>query len=83
MSRYIDLTGQRFGKLVVKEYAPSDGRKGAFWLCQCDCGNTTVVAGQELRRACMGLSVFLWKYRHITVRGPKSWSKVMRLYARC
>ena len=50
MSRYIDLTGQRFGKLVVKEYAPSDGRKGAFWLCQCDCGNTTVVAGQELRR---------------------------------
>ena len=50
MGKFIDLTGQRFGRLVVKELVPSDGRKGTFWLCQCDCGNTTVVAGQELRR---------------------------------
>ena len=50
MGKFIDLTGQRFGKLVVKERAPNNRFGGARWLCQCDCGNTTVVAGQELRR---------------------------------
>lgn len=50
MGKFIDLTGQRFGKLVVKERALKDGHKGAYWLCQCDCGNTTIVEGCELRR---------------------------------
>lgn len=38
-----DLTGQRFGKLVVLEEAgfikKSDGRNSRLWKCQCDCGN--------------------------------------------
>lgn len=33
-----DITNHRFGNLVAKEYI-----KGGKWLCQCDCGNTTVV----------------------------------------
>lgn len=49
MSRYIDLTGQRFGRLVVKERAPNHGREGTFWLCQCDRGKTAIVAGSKLR----------------------------------
>lgn len=38
-----DLTGQRFGKLVVKErYVPPDEKyKYTYWICECDCGNTT------------------------------------------
>ena len=44
----IDLTGQRFGKLLVI------GEKGRIneqvaWECQCDCGNTTVVRSSDLR----------------------------------
>jgi len=37
----IDLTGQRFGRLVVIEEAgrASDGR--VRWLCKCDCGDYT------------------------------------------
>ena len=37
----LDLTGQRFGRLVVIEEAgrSSDGR--VRWLCKCDCGNYT------------------------------------------
>ena len=33
--------GNRYGKLVVIERVPKpEGRpKGAYWLCQCDCGN--------------------------------------------
>lgn len=49
MGKFIDLTGQRFGKLVVKERALKDGHKGAYWLCQCDCGKTAIVAGSKLR----------------------------------
>ena len=45
----IDLTGQRFGKLLVLERVENtwDGR--ARWKCQCDCGTTTEVAGELLR----------------------------------
>lgn len=35
-----DLSGQRFGKLVVIEWIPPDGdRHNSRWLCKCDCGN--------------------------------------------
>ncbi len=41
----IDLTGRRFGQLVVVSHAAS-GAFGIRWLCQCDCGNThTAYAG--------------------------------------
>lgn len=39
-----DITGDRFGSLVA-----SEPRVGGQWLCQCDCGNTTVVAIGNLR----------------------------------
>lgn len=39
----IDRTGMKFGKLVVKEYL---GNKK--WLCQCECGNTTIVDSDHL-----------------------------------
>ena len=47
MSR-IDLTGQRFGKLLVQEVAESDGGE-ARWFCQCDCGNSSITSGYRLR----------------------------------
>lgn len=50
MGKFIDLTGQRFGKLVVKERAPNNRFGGARWLCQCDCGKQSVVTAGELKR---------------------------------
>ena len=44
-----DLTGKRFDKLVVIRYDHSD-KRGRYWLCKCDCGNTKVVNGSYLRR---------------------------------
>ena len=47
-----DLTGRRFGRLVVESVgesiktARSAGR--LTWNCRCDCGNTTVVRGNHL-----------------------------------
>lgn len=49
MPNLIDLTGQRFDKLVVLEKAPSRKRH-VYWKCQCDCGNICEVSGEFLRR---------------------------------
>lgn len=49
MGKFIDLTGQRFGRLVVtKEQGRSKSGK-VKWLCVCDCGKSTSVIGCDLR----------------------------------
>ncbi|ERL09822.1 AP2 domain protein [Olsenella profusa] len=47
----IDLTGQRFGRLVAVELTDRRDRHsgGAIWRCRCDCGNTCEVGAHELR----------------------------------
>lgn len=50
MGSLIDLTGQRFGKLVVINYVGKiEGKSGTYWNCQCDCGNTKIINGAQLR----------------------------------
>lgn len=46
---YIDLTGQRFGKLVVIGRAPNGNCGQTRWMCECDCGNLTSATSQHLR----------------------------------
>src|SRR5882672_6575641 len=45
-----ELTGKRFGRLVVSCRAPSDSGNNAAWTCACDCGNVVVVRGIFLRK---------------------------------
>lgn len=42
--KFVDLTGQRFGRLVVIERLPNNKHGGAMWLCECDCGSGKPVA---------------------------------------
>ena len=42
-----NLTGQRFGRLLVVSPLPSRNRK-TYWLCSCDCGNATSVETSHL-----------------------------------
>ena len=44
----IDLTNNRYGKLVVISKHGHSGKE-TTWLCQCDCGEQTVVIGRDLR----------------------------------
>lgn len=44
------LVGQRFGKLVVKEYKGVDKFRNSLWLCECDCGRTTIEKGTMLTK---------------------------------
>ena len=53
MGKLRDLTGQRFGRLVVIErcgsYKSPDGfSTAAKWRCVCDCGNETAVISNSL-----------------------------------
>ena len=50
MGNFIDLTGQTFGKLTVLEYVGLSKGSRTSWLCQCDCGNTTITIAHSLRR---------------------------------
>lgn len=50
MANVIDMTGLRFGKLIVKERDFSRPKGGkVYWICQCDCGNTKSIVGTDLR----------------------------------
>lgn len=53
MSKSVDLTGKRFGRLVVlkraDDYFTKSGRKIKRWECICDCGNKKVVRHGELQ----------------------------------
>ena len=42
MRNFEDLTGQRFGNLTVAERVGTDKTVNVFWVCKCDCGNTTL-----------------------------------------
>lgn len=49
-----DLTGQRFGRLVVLQKLPKLPKKGGIkqhqrYLCECDCGATHEVNGSAIR----------------------------------
>jgi hypothetical protein len=47
MTLSYDLTGERFGRLIVLRI--SERRNGIRWLCACDCGKKTVAYGGHLR----------------------------------
>lgn len=51
MAHARDITGQRFGRLVViKRAMPPQGceRGDAWWKCLCDCGKIVPVRGYSL-----------------------------------
>lgn len=46
----LKLAGKRFGKLTAIRRAGRTERGNALWLCQCDCGGTTIANATSLRR---------------------------------
>ena len=46
--RLIDLTGKKYGKLVVKEVVGRNKCGALVWQCECECGNKTKVYGHNL-----------------------------------
>ena len=50
MSRVVDLTGQRFGRLTAIERVNANAQGNAQWRCICDCGKETVVPIYSLEK---------------------------------
>lgn len=48
MSRMIDLSGQKFGKLTVLSRAENSA-KHLMWFCRCDCGKNATVRGSAMK----------------------------------
>lgn len=65
MPAFIDITGQRFGRLVVKyrdvDHISPKGHHYAKWLCKCNCGKEVAIQGSSLRgqltRSCGCLNI--------------------------
>lgn len=47
MGKFIDMAGQRHGRLIVLN--PVEGSRPVRWLCVCDCGKERAVLGTDLR----------------------------------
>lgn len=44
-----DLTGRRFGKLVVLEYVGTNKNRRSIWKCKCDCGIIKNISVHDLK----------------------------------
>ena len=81
LERGRDLTGKRFGKLVVlKEdgyVTGTNGKRRRLWLCQCDCGNQCRVQHQYLTYGdtsscgCINSKGNMTIHRLLTLKGIK------------
>ncbi len=83
-SNFKDLTGKRFGKLVVKRLW-SVQKWAARWKCLCDCGNFTVVLGSNLKAryghtqscGCLAKEGNNKSHERTGTREHKSWSQML------
>lgn len=85
MARLIDITGQRFHRLVVQLRSHRRGH-GWYWSCLCDCGRAVLVTSANLRSGrqkscgCLHDEVARSHYTHratigyIRTREYRSWS---------
>jgi hypothetical protein len=50
MAALIDLTDQRYGRLIVLRRGENNKHRQLHWVCQCDCGKTCTPLGMTLRK---------------------------------
>jgi hypothetical protein len=77
MGHFRDLTGERFGRLLVHKTDGYNKHHQLYWLCECDCGSYKRVLGSLLRngmtQSCGCLkkeSIAAVNYKHGMTRKP-------------
>jgi hypothetical protein len=71
----IDLTGQRFGRLLVVSRADPK-RTDARWHCVCDCGATVTVYAFHLKSGHTTSCGCSWQHGHAETRTYKAWENM-------
>jgi len=70
MGKTVDVTGQRFGRLVVIGRTKGPNHHNAYWECQCDCGKTVIVTSAHLShgdtKSCGCLKIDVMKQQFAT-----------------
>ena len=84
MTKVLDLTKQKFGRLTVIKRVENDKHGKSRWLCKCDCGNEIQVVGIDLKSGhtqscgCLQKEVLLKR----TIKHNMSKSRIHRIWSR-
>ena len=84
MGKFIDLTGQKHGKLTVIRRNGISKDRYIKWLCQCECGKQTIVRGESLKngntKSCGCLQKELLKLNPNSLKHGQSSDGISRIY---
>lgn len=80
MSKRIDLTGQKFGRLKVLKFSHVNSKYSPYWLCRCECGKEKIINGADLRNKKIK-SCGCLKREKVIERSKKHGDKNTKLYA--
>jgi hypothetical protein len=89
MSRLIDMTGKRFGRLTVVFRSPSVRSSGALWVCVCDCGGQTTADSLKLRSGhtkscgCLRKESFVHETHGLSRRHARTYRTWKEMRQRC
>ena len=72
----INLTGQRFGKLIVLERVKNASDGHAKWKCQCDCGNIIMVNSNVLKKG-NTISCGCWRREKASEKAKNSYKNLI------
>lgn len=87
MTVALNLRGMRSGKLVAIERKESDSRGSVKWLCQCDCGNQSLVLASNFKKGnskSCGCSKYEVRHGHAKKDGEtKTYQTWLHMRQRC
>lgn len=85
MGKFIDLTGQKFGKLTVIKRVENNKLNRVCWLCLCECGNERIVQSISLTKGkCKSCGCDKGQHNRKYPKGSnKLYKKWLGIKARC
>lgn len=87
MGKFVDLTGQRFGRLTVIKKTEKNKYGGNMFLCKCECGNTKKVTAGHLNDGSVRSCGCLIKNTPLHSKHGKSYTRIYYIFiamkARC
>lgn len=52
MSRFIDITGNKYGRLCVIGFSHIGNRRESYWVCECECGKVVTLRKTAFAYSC-------------------------------